>query len=99
MDLNTIRQDLKRKYSEPLPEFYKRRIVFWYDEDREFEDQIDELQLEGVKIGSDDRTLSMYRGFQFLESRFLLRCLVDRQEHKVVLGHLKGRVLPKSCPH
>jgi len=50
MDLNTIRQDLRRKYSEPLPEFYKRRIVFWYDEDREFEDQIDELELEGVKI-------------------------------------------------
>ena len=30
--------------------FYKRRIIFWYDEDREFEDKIEELELANAKI-------------------------------------------------
>lgn len=28
--------DLNRRFAEPLPEFYKCRIIFWNDEDREF---------------------------------------------------------------
>ena len=50
MDAEKIIQDLNRKFAAPLPEFYKRRIVFWYDEDREFEDQIDGLSLTNAKI-------------------------------------------------
>ena len=50
MDLNTVQQDLTRRFAAPLPEFYKRRIVFWYDEDREFEDQLDDMVLDGVKV-------------------------------------------------
>ena len=38
MDLETIIRDLNKRFAAPLPEFYKRRIIFWYDEDREFED-------------------------------------------------------------
>lgn len=49
MDLNTVQQDLVRRFAAPLPEFYKRRILFWYDEEREFEDQFDQLELDGVK--------------------------------------------------
>ena len=45
MDADKIIQDLNRKFAAPLPEFYKRRIVIWYDEDREFEDQIDSLTI------------------------------------------------------
>ena len=33
-----------------MPEFYKRRIIFWQDEDREFESTLDELDLPGVNI-------------------------------------------------
>ena len=29
----------------PLPEFYQRRIIFWQDEDREFESMLDELSI------------------------------------------------------
>ena len=47
---STVAQDLSRKFLAPLPEFYKRRIVVWYDEDREFEDQIDGLTLTNAKI-------------------------------------------------
>ena len=50
IDLNTVQQDLARRFAAPLPEFYKRRIIFWYDEDREFEDQLDGLLFDGVKI-------------------------------------------------
>lgn len=50
MDLNKVQQDLTRRFSAPLPEFYKRRIIFWYDEEREFEDQLDDLILDGVEI-------------------------------------------------
>ncbi len=34
----------------PLPEFYQRRIIFWYDEDKEFEDKLDEVVLENAKV-------------------------------------------------
>ena len=50
MDAEKILQDLNRRFAAPLPEFYKRRIIFWYDEDREFADQLDEIQLDGVEL-------------------------------------------------
>ena len=50
MDLERIIQELNRRFVAPLPEFYKRRIIFWYDEDREFEDQLEDMSLAGVKI-------------------------------------------------
>ena len=50
MDSEKIIQELNQKFAAPLPEFYKRRIVFWYDEDREFEEQINEIQLSNAKI-------------------------------------------------
>ena len=50
MDLQKIEQDLNRRFAAPLPEFYKRRIIFWYDEDREFEDKIEELTLNNANI-------------------------------------------------
>ena len=31
MDAEKIIQDLNRRFAAPLPEFYKRRIIFWYD--------------------------------------------------------------------
>ena len=44
MDLDTIIRDLNKRFAAPPPEFYKRRIIFWYDEDREFEDILKSLQ-------------------------------------------------------
>lgn len=45
-----IKSRLAERFVAPLPEFHKRRIIFWHDEDREFAEGIDELSLEGVKI-------------------------------------------------
>lgn len=50
VDLQKIQQDLNRRFSAPFPEFYQRRIIFWHDEDREFEDKIGELELENANI-------------------------------------------------
>lgn len=50
MDLDTVLHDLNRRFAAPLPEFYKRRIIFWYDEDHEFEDKLEELQLANATL-------------------------------------------------
>ena len=50
MDLQKIIQDLNRRFATPLPEFYKRRIIFWYDEDREFEDKVEDLALDNARV-------------------------------------------------
>ena len=50
MEMVTIIQDLNRRFAQPLPEFYSRRIIFWYDEDREFEDDIESLMLDNAKV-------------------------------------------------
>ena len=36
MDTDKIIQDSNRRFAAHLPEFYQRRIIFWYDEDKEF---------------------------------------------------------------
>ena len=71
MDIEKVIQELQRRFAAPLPEYYHRRIIFWQDEDREFEDKLDEIQLNNAKIvaltgnntfmvkkllGSDDQT-------------------------------------------
>ena len=50
MDLETIIRDLNKRFAAPLPEFYKRRIIFWYDEEREFEDKLDDIQIDNAKL-------------------------------------------------
>ena len=50
MDTETVVQDLNKRFAAPLPEFYKRRIIFWYDEEREFEGRLDEIELENAKL-------------------------------------------------
>lgn len=50
MDTDKVIQDLNRRFAAPLPEFYQRRIIFWHDEDKEFEDKLDEVVLENAKV-------------------------------------------------
>lgn len=50
MDIEKVIEDLNRRFAAPLPEYYHRRIIFWKDEDREFEDKLDALQLENAKV-------------------------------------------------
>ena len=50
MDIDTIIQELNRRFAAPLPEFYKRRIIVWVDQDCEFADKLDEITLDDAKI-------------------------------------------------
>ena len=50
MDIDKVIQDLNRRFAAPLPEFYQRRIIFWNDEDKEFEDRLDEVVLANAMV-------------------------------------------------
>ena len=50
MSVEKIQSALRERFAAPLPEFYRRRIVFWQDPDREFGDLVEEIDLPGVTI-------------------------------------------------
>ena len=78
MDTEKIQQDLARRFAEPLPEFYKRRIIVWKDEDREFIDKLDEIQIEGVKVialtGTNNFAVKKLLNKDDTESDYLVYC-------------------------
>ncbi len=49
-DIDNIRQELNKRFLKPLEYPYKRRIIFWHDEEKEFEDEIDNLYIPNVKL-------------------------------------------------
>jgi len=49
MGLN-LEATLRQRFAAELPENYIRRIIFWQDPDREFEQFVDELCPDGVKL-------------------------------------------------
>ena len=50
MVIDEIKNILNRKFSLPLEEFYKRRIIIWDDPDNEFLEISKELELNNAKI-------------------------------------------------
>ena len=60
MDSEKIIQDLNRRFATPLPEFYKRRIIVWIDEDQEFIDKQDEITINGAKVVALTGTNNFY---------------------------------------
>ena len=44
MALEDIKKELEQRFEQPLPEFYKRRIIFWNDEAKEFINEISTLR-------------------------------------------------------
>ena len=71
-----IQQTLKERFSAPLKENYKRRIIFWHDPDREFEQAIDEIAIPDVKIlkltGSNNFYAKMLLSETDTESNYLV---------------------------
>ena len=51
-DSERVIQDLNRCFAAPLQEFYRRRIIFWYDEDKDFEEKVTngEILLTNAKV-------------------------------------------------
>ena len=50
MNLQEIRNFLKELFLKQLDNGKKRHIVFWYDENEDFTDEIDSFYLEGIKV-------------------------------------------------
>ena len=45
-----IIDSLRKKFNEPLQEFYNRRIIFWDDYDNEFNDIVDDIKIDNVEV-------------------------------------------------
>jgi uncharacterized protein (TIGR02687 family) len=80
-DSEKVIQELNRRFAQPLPEFYSRRIIFWYDEDREFEDKISEIELVDAKVvaltGTNNFEIKKLLSHDDKSSNYLLYCPVN----------------------
>ena len=50
MDLNQIESTLQKMLDKPLESYEKRRIIFWEDQQEEFNDDWDSIKLKNVKL-------------------------------------------------
>ena len=41
MTIDTINRSLNQRFAAELPDCYERRIIFWFDSEREFEGMLD----------------------------------------------------------
>lgn len=56
MAIEDIKKELEQRFAEPLEDFYKRRIIFWNDEDGDFKEEVTDLELSNAKILTLDST-------------------------------------------
>lgn len=91
MSIDAIKKSLEERFNQPLPEYYERRIVFWKDEENRFTQEIDEIELEGVKILKLTGTNNFYAKKLLLSddttSNYLVYdpCSYESQEDKWLL--------------
>lgn len=50
MAIEDIKKELEQRFAEPLDEFYKRKIIFWNDEDGDFKEEVTDLELSNAKV-------------------------------------------------
>lgn len=83
MDLDTIIRDLNQRFAAPLPEFYKRRIIFWYDQEQEFKDKLTDIQLDNVKLfvltGSNNFVAKKLLSIDDITNNYLVYCPLSYQ--------------------
>lgn len=81
MDVDTILQDINKRFAAPLPEFYKRRIIFWKDDDREFEDKLDDININDAKLvvltGSNNFEIKKLLSFDDTANNYLVYCPIS----------------------
>lgn len=86
METDKIVLDFNRRFAAPLPEFYERRIIFWYDEEHEYADKLDEIRLENAKLvaltGSNTFAVKKMLSVDDLTSNYVVYCPIsyERQE-------------------
>lgn len=86
MDLNQIKTLLEDTFNKELSEGKKRHIVFWYDDDGEFKEDIDELNLENAKIIKLSKKSYFYVKYQLekvdMDSNYLLYAPFEKPSPK-----------------
>ena len=84
MDSEKVIQDLNQRFARPLPEFYKRRIIFWCDEEREFEDQLDEIVLQDAKLialtGTNYFAVKKLLGVEDTTGNYVIYCPLSHEK-------------------
>lgn len=86
MDTEKVTLDLNKRFQAPLPDYYQRRIIVWFDEDREFEDKLDQVKLENAKLvrltGSNSFAIKKLLGYDDKYSNFVVYCPITYQHLK-----------------
>lgn len=76
MAIEDIKNELEQRFAEPLDECYKRRIIFWNDEDGEFLEEIQDFSLSNAKVliltGSNNFLAKKLLSSDDLESNYLV---------------------------
>lgn len=76
MAIEDIKNELEQRFAEPLEEFYKRRIIFWNDEDGEFLEEIQDFSLSNAKVlilnESNNFSSKKLLSYDDLESNYLV---------------------------
>ena len=55
MAMDNVMLALRRRFAAPLPEYYQRRVIFWQDEEREFDGRVEALVPDHVRLLRLDR--------------------------------------------
>lgn len=76
MELTEAKKVLEESFKKDLSDGRKRSIIFWYDEDKEFVDDIDDLNLSNVKVLKLDGNNYFFAKYQLektdTESNYLI---------------------------
>ena len=84
MDTEKVTLDLNKRFSAPLPDYYKRRIIFWYDEEREFEDKLDDIVLNNASLvrmtGSNTFTVKKLLSHDDQYGTYLVYCPISYEK-------------------
>lgn len=76
MDIDRILEELNGRFQAPLPDFYRRRIIFWYDEEGEFRDAVESLEIPNVKV-------LVLTGSNYFQAKRML-CQEDKESNFLV---------------
>ena len=86
MDLDKIIQELNQRFAAPLKEFYKRRIIFWYDAEGEFRESISDIVLDNAKIliltGTNNFAAKKLLSVDDTASNYLVYCPLSYDDPK-----------------
>ena len=84
MDTEKVVSDLNKRFAQPLPPYYKRRVIFWLDEEREYADKLDDFELENAKLvkltGSNLFTVKKLLGHDDPYGNYVVYCPVSYEK-------------------